>query len=171
MWQSNQLPRVYDWFFFLGRFSAMTLPLLTVGSFRCHQRGRGDACCVAAGASWSYEGPISSYKWNIVVNFVRSWNKWQFRYVVTIFVPAEWRTLAVFKYGSTSVSSSLSSVGMCAPSEAPAAVCCARIGWDTSMPPMQLQWNASHQALLWILCKDINNNIINSMIHYDELGK
>jgi hypothetical protein len=92
MWQSNQLPGVYDWFFFLGRFSAMTLPLLTVRSFRCHQRGCGDACCVAAGASWSCEGPISSYEWNIVVNFVRRWNKWQFRYVVTIFVPAEWRT-------------------------------------------------------------------------------
>jgi hypothetical protein len=92
MWQSNQLTGVYGMFSFLGRFSATTLPLSTARSFRCHRCGRGDACCITAGSSWSWEGPISSYKWNIVVNFVRRWNKCQFRYVVTIFIPTKWRT-------------------------------------------------------------------------------
>jgi hypothetical protein len=45
----------------------------------------------------------------------------------------------VFKCASTSVSLSLSSVGMCAPDEAPGAVCYTGIGRGTSMPPMQLQ--------------------------------
>jgi hypothetical protein len=77
----------------------------------------------------------------------------------------------MFKNTSTSVSSSLSSVGTCAPDEVPVAVCYAGIGWGTSMPLMQLQQNVSCRALLWILCKDINSNMINSMIHYDGLGK
>jgi hypothetical protein len=92
MWQPNQLPGVYNRFFFLGHLSAMTLPLSTTRSSRCHRRGCGDAYCITSGASWSCESPISSYEWNIVVNFVPRWNKWQFRYLVTIFVPTKWRT-------------------------------------------------------------------------------
>jgi hypothetical protein len=76
----------------------------------------------------------------------------------------------VFKYTSMLVSSSLSFVGTCAPNEAPAAICYARIGWGTSMPPMQLWRNASRRALLWILYKDIKDNIINLMIQGEGWG-
>jgi hypothetical protein len=44
--------------------------------------------------------------------------------------------MAVFKYASMLVSSSLSCAGTGAPNEAPATVYCAGIGWGTSMPPM-----------------------------------
>jgi hypothetical protein len=79
--------------------------------------------------------------------------------------------MAVFKYASMSVSLLLSYAAICAPGEAPAAVCCDGIGWGISMPPMQLQQNTRHQALLQILYQDVNDNIINSMIHYDGLRK
>jgi hypothetical protein len=77
----------------------------------------------------------------------------------------------MLKYASTSVPSFLSSTDTCAPDEVPAAVCCGGIRWGKSMPPMQLQQNVSRRALLRILCKQINDNIINLMIHYDGLGK
>jgi hypothetical protein len=83
---------MYGWFFFLGWFSATMFPLSIAGSFRCRWRGCGDASCITADTSWSCELPTSSYEWNKVINFVRHWNKWQFRLVVTIFVHAEWRT-------------------------------------------------------------------------------
>jgi hypothetical protein len=83
---------VYDDFFFLGRFSALMLPLSIAGSLYCRWCGRGDAGCVASGTSWGCELPTTSYEWNKVMNFVRCWNKWQFRQVVTIFVLAKSKT-------------------------------------------------------------------------------
>jgi hypothetical protein len=93
--------------------------------------------------------------------------------------------MVVFRYTSMSVPSSLSSMDTsgvgaisrgpfprwCAPDEALAAVACGGIRWGTSMALMQLQRNTSRRALLRILYKKINSNIINSMIPYDGLGK
>jgi hypothetical protein len=53
----------------------------------------------------------------------------------------------VLKYASTSVSSSLSSTGMCGPNETPVVVCYAGIRWGTLMSLMQLQQNTSRNQM------------------------
>jgi hypothetical protein len=165
------------------------IPLSTTGSFRHHRRGRGDACCITAGASWSCELPISSYEWNIVVNFIRRWNKWQFRYVVTILIHAEWRTWSCWSMhprqclrrspprACVDPTKRLLWYAMLESDGAHWCLWCscsktqAGIRWGTLMSLMQLQQNTSCWALVWILCKEINGNIINSTIHYAGLGK
>jgi hypothetical protein len=93
--------------------------------------------------------------------------------------------MSVFKNTSTSISSSLSSLSssevvVCtgafprwsAPDEAPATVgACGGMGWATSTALMQLQQNDSCRALLQNLYTEMNDNIKNSVIHYDGVRK